>query len=343
MSANPHLEFEKDIVEIQDEIQKLLDQASKRGIDVSDELSELRSKLERLKVETYRNLKPLEQVQVARHPRRPYTLDYLSRAFSDFIELHGDRLFRDDEAIVGGWARLEGRTVMVIGHQKGRDMKENLRRNFGMPHPEGYRKALRLMHLAEKFGRPVVTLIDTPGAYPGIGAEERGQAEAIARNLREMAILRTPLVSVIIGEGGSGGALALGVTDWTLMLEHAVYSVISPEGCAAILWRSSEYRESAAEALKLTSEDLLALGVCDEIIPEPAGGAHSDWDSTANSLRRALARRLDDLEALDMDDLIGRRHAKFEAIGAWNGESGSHIPAKPTDLASDGLEAAVGG
>jgi acetyl-CoA carboxylase carboxyl transferase subunit alpha len=343
VSANPHLEFEKDIVEIQDEIQMLLDQASKKGIDVSDELTELRSKLERLKVETYRNLKPLEQVQVARHPRRPYTLDYLSRAFSDFIELHGDRSFRDDEAIVGGWARLEGRTVMVIGHQKGRDMKENLRRNFGMPHPEGYRKALRLMRLAEKFGRPVVTLIDTPGAYPGIGAEERGQAEAIARNLREMAILRTPLVSVIIGEGGSGGALALGVTDLTLMLEHSVYSVISPEGCAAILWRSSEYRESAAEALKLTSEDLLALGVCDEIIPEPAGGAHSDWDSTANSLRRALARRLDDLEALDMDDLIDRRHAKFEAVGSWNGESGSHIPAKPTDLASDGLEAAVGG
>lgn len=343
MSANPHLEFEKDIVEIQDEIQKLLDQASKKGIDVSDELTELRSKLERLKVETYRNLKPLEQVQVARHPRRPYTLDYLSRTFADFIELHGDRSFRDDEAIVGGWARLAGRTVMVIGHQKGRDMKENLRRNFGMPHPEGYRKALRLMRLAEKFGRPVVTLIDTPGAYPGIGAEERGQAEAIARNLREMAILRTPLVSVVIGEGGSGGALALGVTDRTLMLEHSVYSVISPEGCAAILWRSSEYRESAAEALKLTSEDLLALGVCDEIIPEPAGGAHSDWDTTADDLRDALVRNLNDLEALDLDDLIGRRHAKFEAMGSWNGESENQLSSKPSGLGSDGLEAAVGG
>ena len=334
MSASPHLEFEKDIVEIQEQIQKLLDQAAKKGIDVSDELTELRAKLETLKVETYQNLRPIEEVQVARHPALPYTLDYLTRTFSDFIELHGDRSFRDDEAIVGGWARIGGRTVMVIGHQKGRDMKENLRRNFGMPHPEGYRKALRLMQLAAKFRRPVVTLIDTPGAYPGIGAEERGQAEAIARNLREMATLPTPIVSVIIGEGGSGGALALGVTDRIVMLEHSVYSVISPEGCAAILWRSSEYRESAAEALKLTSEDLVSLGVCDEVIPEPVGGAHSDWDATADSLRGALIRHLDALEALDTDDLVRRRHAKFEAIGEWNGASG-------TDEDSGGLEAVV--
>lgn len=331
MSASPHLEFEKDIVEIQEQIEKLLDQASKKAIDVSEELTELRAKLERLKVETYQNLRPIEQVQVARHPRRPYTLDYLTRTFSDFIELHGDRMFRDDEAIVGGWARLGGRTVMAIGHQKGRDMKENLRRNFGMPHPEGYRKALRLMQLAAKFGRPVVTMIDTPGAYPGIGAEERGQGEAIARNLREMAILRTPIVSVIIGEGGSGGALALGVTDRIIMLEHSIYSVISPEGCAAILWRSSEYRENAAEALKLTSEDLVSLGVCDEVVPEPAGGAHSNWDLTAEKLRDVLIRHLDELEALDTDDLIGRRHAKFEIIGAWRKESED----------SGGLEAAV--
>jgi len=331
VSASPHLEFEKDIVEIQEQIEKLLDQASKKAIDVSEELTELRAKLERLKVETYQNLRPIEQVQVARHPRRPYTLDYLTRTFSDFIELHGDRMFRDDEAIVGGWARLGGRTVMAIGHQKGRDMKENLRRNFGMPHPEGYRKALRLMQLAAKFGRPVVTMIDTPGAYPGIGAEERGQGEAIARNLREMAILRTPIVSVIIGEGGSGGALALGVTDRIIMLEHSIYSVISPEGCAAILWRSSEYRENAAEALKLTSEDLVSLGVCDEVVPEPAGGAHSNWDLTAEKLRDVLIRHLDELEALDTDDLIGRRHAKFEIIGAWRKESED----------SGGLEAAV--
>ncbi|HSR42173.1 MAG TPA: acetyl-CoA carboxylase carboxyltransferase subunit alpha, partial [Longimicrobiales bacterium] len=270
---------------------------------------------------TYQNLRPIEQVQVARHPRRPYTLDYVDRIFTDFIELHGDRAFRDDEAIVAGWARLDGHSVMLIGHQKGRDMKENLRRNFGMPHPEGYRKALRLMRLAEKFGRPVVTLIDTPGAYPGIGAEERGQAEAIARNLKEMARFRTPLVSVVIGEGGSGGALALGVTDRILMLEHAIYSVISPEGCAAILWRSAEHREKAAEALKLTSRDLVRLGVADEVIPEPPGGAHSDWDGAAEALKEALVRHVSELSALDPDDLVERRHEKFGAIGAWREEA----------------------
>jgi acetyl-CoA carboxylase carboxyl transferase subunit alpha len=218
----PHLDFERDIVEIQGQIDKLLDLADRKGVDVTPEVALLQEKLQILKEQTYDSLSPIEQVQVARHPRRPYTLDYIERTFDDWIELHGDRAFRDDEAIVAGWARIAGRSVMVIGHQKGRDMKENLRRNFGMPHPEGYRKALRLMRQAEKFGRPVVTLIDTPGAYPGIGAEERGQAEAIATNLREMARLRTPLVSVVIGEGGSGGALALGVTDRILMLEHAI-------------------------------------------------------------------------------------------------------------------------
>jgi acetyl-CoA carboxylase carboxyl transferase subunit alpha len=313
----PHLEFERDIVEIQGQIDKLLDLADRKGIDVSAEVVVLREKLQLLKEQTYESLRPMEQVQVARHPRRPYTLDYVERAFTDWIELHGDRAFRDDEAIVGGWARLAGRSVMLIGHQKGRDMKENLRRNFGMPHPEGYRKALRLMRLAEKFHRPVITLIDTPGAYPGIGAEERGQAEAIATNLREMARLRTPLVSVVIGEGGSGGALALGVTDRILMLEHSVYSVISPEGCAAILWRSAEHREKAAEALRLTSANLVELGVCDEVVPEPPGGAHADWDAAARSLASALTRNLDELEALPLDRLLAQRWAKYESIGAW--------------------------
>jgi acetyl-CoA carboxylase carboxyl transferase subunit alpha len=254
---------------------------------------------------------------VARHPRRPYTLDYLSTIFTDFIELHGDRLYMDDPAIVGGWARLAGMSVMVIGHQKGRDTKENLKRNFGMPHPEGYRKALRLMRLAAKFHRPVITLIDTPGAYPGIGAEERGQAEAIAMNLREMSRLRTPLVSVVIGEGGSGGALALGVTDRILMLEHSIYSVITPEGCAAILWRSAEHREKAAEALRLTSGNLAELGVCDEIVPEPTGGAHGDWDEAAANLERVLRRVLDELCALPVERLLDERWSKFESIGAW--------------------------
>ncbi|MDT8341884.1 MAG: acetyl-CoA carboxylase carboxyltransferase subunit alpha [Longimicrobiales bacterium] len=322
MAVSTHLEFERDIVEIQSQIQRLKDVARTKDIDVSSELETLQHKLEVLRRETFQNLSPMEQVQVARHPQRPYTLDYLALAFTDFIELHGDRAFRDDRAIVGGWARLDGESVMVIGHQKGRDMKENLRRNFGMPHPEGYRKALRLMRLAEKFGRPVVTLIDTPGAYPGLGAEERGQAEAIAMNLREMARLRVPTVSVVIGEGGSGGALALGVTDRIVMLEHSVYSVISPEGCAAILWRSAEHREKAASALKLTSANLLALGVADDVVAEPAGGAHADWAETARRLRAALTRHLAELDELDVQTLLARRWAKYEAMGAWLGEDG---------------------
>jgi acetyl-CoA carboxylase carboxyl transferase subunit alpha len=323
VAAGPHLEFEKDIVELQEQIERLEGLARNKGLDVGSELKDLQSKLEVLRRETYQNLRPIEQVQVARHPQRPYTLDYLELAFTDFQELHGDRSYRDDEAIVGGWARLEGESVMVIGHQKGRDMKENLRRNFGMPHPEGYRKALRLMRMAEKFGRPVVTLIDTPGAYPGLGAEERGQAEAIAMNLREMARLRVPTVSVVIGEGGSGGALALGVTDRILMLEHSIYSVISPEGCAAILWRSAEHREKAADALKLTSSNLLALGVTDDIVGEPEGGAHADWPETAQRLKESLVKHLTELAELDVDTLLQRRWAKYESIGAWLGEDDS--------------------
>jgi acetyl-CoA carboxylase carboxyl transferase subunit alpha len=315
-----HLEFERDIIELQNQIDGLLKTAEDKGIDVSDEVRILGRKLEVLKEEIFQNLTPLEQVQVARHPKRPYTLDYISRIFTDWVELFGDRGYRDDGAVVGGWARLNGDSVMVVGQQKGRDMKENLWRNFGSPHPEGYRKALRLMGQAEKFGRPVITFIDTPGAYPGLGAEERGQAEAIARNLREMARLRVPVISLVIGEGGSGGALALGVANRILMLEHSIYSVISPEGCAAILWRTAEEREKAARALKLTSHELLKRGIADEVIPEPPGGAHSDWEETAQRVREVLLRHHQELKGMDAESLIRDRQSKFEAIGEWEGK-----------------------
>ena len=254
---------------------------------------------------------------VARHPRRPYTLDYLSTIFTDVIELHGDRLYMDDPSIVGGWARLGGTSVMVIGHQKGRDTKENIKRNFGMPHPEGYRKALRLMKLAARFNAPVITLIDTPGAYPGLEAEERGQSEALARNILEMSVLPTPIISAVIGEGGSGGALALGVADRILMLENSVYSVITPEGCAAILWKDASQRERAAEALKLTAEDLLTLKVIDEVVPEPVGGAHVDPDAAGEALRAALLRHLTELRKVKPDRLVRRRGEKFAAMGEF--------------------------
>ncbi len=325
MAGSPRLDFERDILEVQEQIDGLMAAAERSGFAVSDQLRELRTKLDALKESTYQNLTPMEQVQVARHPDRPYTLEYIERIFTNWIELHGDRAFRDDEAIVGGWAALGGTSVMVIGHQKGRDMKENLRRNFGMAHPEGYRKALRLMRQAEKFGRPVVTFIDTPGAYPGLGSEERGVAEAIAMNLREMARLRVPLVSVVIGEGGSGGALGLGVTDRILMLEHSIYSVISPEGCAAILWHSRDFKAEAAAALKITSKDLVELGVADEILPEPPGGAHSDWDATAAVVKEALERTLKDLVGIKPARLRKARWAKYDAMGAW-GESVSEAP-----------------
>jgi acetyl-CoA carboxylase carboxyl transferase subunit alpha len=320
LATPPHLEFERDIIEVQEQIEGLMKTADSKGIDVSDEVRVLGRKLEVLREETFRNLSPMEQVHVARHPKRPYTLDYVERIFTDWIELHGDRGFRDDGAVVGGWARLDGRSVMVVGQQKGRDMKENLWRNFGSPHPEGYRKALRLMQMAEKFKKPIITFIDTPGAYPGIGAEERGQAEAIARNLREMARLRVPIISTVIGEGGSGGALALGVTNRILMLEHAIYSVISPEGCAAILWRTASEREKAAKALKITSSDLYRQGIADEVIPEPPGGAHSDWDAAAEAVKESLIRNLAELEEEDPEALIRGRQAKFEAIGEWEGK-----------------------
>ena len=311
------LDFEKPLLELERQIEELQRLGEERGIDVAGEMEGLQRKLESLRSEIYCNLSPIQRVTVARHPRRPYTLDYLSTIFTDFIELHGDRLFMDDLAVVGGWARLDGQTVMVIGHQKGRDTKENLKRNFGMPHPEGYRKALRLMQLAAKFGAPVITLIDTPGAYPGLGAEERGQSEALARNIIEMSALPTACVAVVIGEGGSGGALALGVADRVLMLENSVYSVISPEGCAAILWKDASQRERAAEALKLTPEDLLQLKLIDEIVPEPPGGAHQNPDATGEALREALIRHLAELRRLRPDRLVRRRAEKYAAMGVY--------------------------
>jgi acetyl-CoA carboxylase carboxyl transferase subunit alpha len=317
MATSYTLEFEKPLAELEKQIDELKRVGSEREIDVLGELSTLEEKLDAKRAEIYAGLTPMQRVLVARHARRPYTLDYLSSIFTDFIELHGDRLFRDDPAIVGGWARLAGQSVMVIGHQKGRDTKENIKRNFGMPHPEGYRKALRLMQLAARFHAPVITLIDTPGAYPGLGAEERGQSEALARNILEMSILPTPIISVVIGEGGSGGALALGVADRILMFENSVYSVISPEGCAAILWKDASQRERAAEALKITSDDLLRLGLVDEIIPEPVGGAHFDPEEAGESLRASLIRQMGELRKVKADKLIKRRHDKFAAMGAY--------------------------
>ena len=317
MATRFTLEFEKPLLELEREIDDLKRVGAERDLDIGAELGQLEGKLAALQLEIYGRLTPIQRVMIARHPRRPYTLDYLSTIFTDFIELHGDRVFRDDPAIVGGWARLGGHTVMVVGHQKGRDTKDNLRRNFGMPHPEGYRKALRLMKLAAKFAAPVVSLIDTPGAYPGLGAEERGQSEALARSILEMAALPTPIVAVVIGEGGSGGALALGVADRVLMLENSVYSVISPEGCAAILWKDASQRERAAQALKITSEDLLRLQVIDEVVPEPPGGAHADPDATGESLREALLRHLTDLRKARPDRLVKRRAEKYAAMGAF--------------------------
>jgi acetyl-CoA carboxylase carboxyl transferase subunit alpha len=314
------LDFEKPILELEKQIEELKRLAGDQQFDVGGEIAPLEKKLGELREEIYRNLSPWQRVQVARSPRRPFTLEYLQMVFTDFIELHGDRLYREDHAIVGGWARLDGDTVMVIGHQRGRETKEIVRRNFGMPHPEGYRKALRLMKLAEKFHAPVVTLIDTMGAWAGLGAEQRGQSEAIAHNLFEMSRLEVPIVATIIGEGGSGGALALGVADRVNMLENAVYSVIAVEGCAAILWKdgkSPEMKEKAASALRVTAQDLLELKVVDEIIPEPPGGAHADHSTTASNLHDTLVRQLDELKRLKPDKLVRRRRDKFLKLGQY--------------------------
>ena len=310
-------EFEKPIIELERQIDHLKRLAAARKLDVQEEIEPLTAKLAELRSDIYKHLSPMQQVQVARHPKRPYTLDYIEMVFTDFVELKGDRLYRDDPAIVAGWARLHDKPVMVIGQQKGRDTKENLKRNFGMAHPEGYRKALRLMLMAERFGAPVITLIDTMGAYPGLGAEERGQAEAIARNLEEMAALRTPIIAVVIGEGGSGGALALGLADRVLMLEHSVYSVISPEGCAAILWKDAAEKERAAESLKLTSKDLLRLELIDEIVPEPAGGAHTDPETAAANLEKALVKVVKNLVKADPDQLQQLRVEKYLKMGTY--------------------------
>ena len=314
------LEFEKPLVEVERQIEELRKMAAEREISVDAEIAPLEKKLGELRQSIYANLTPIQRVQVARSPRRPFTLDYIRLAFTDWIELHGDRAYRDDPAIVGGWARLDGETIMVIGQQRGRDTKENLHRNFGMPHPEGYRKALRLMKLAEKFHVPVVTCIDTPGAWAGLGAEERGQSEAIARNLLEMSQLTVPIIATVIGEGGSGGALALGVADRVLMLQNAIYSVITVEGCAAILWKdgkSPEMREKAASALKITAQDLLELHIIDEIIPEPPGGAHADQETTAKAVGEALLRNLDELRRLKPDKLVRRRREKYLRMGQF--------------------------
>lgn len=311
------LDFEKPLVELERQIGHLRRLTRERDLEVDSEIGPLEKKLDDLRREIYEELTPMQRVQVARHPRRPYILDYVAALFTDFIELKGDRLFRDDPAIVGGWARLEGRPVMVIGHQKGRDTKENLRRNFGMPHPEGYRKALRLMEMAARFNAPIITLIDTPGAYPGLGAEERGQASAIARNLEVMAGLETPILAAVVGEGGSGGALALGLADRVIMLSNAVYSVISPEGCAAILWNDASQKERAAEALKLTAPDLLELGLVDEVIPEPPGGAHSDPERTIAALGEAVRRHVEELAKIGSKRLIKPRAKKYMEMGRF--------------------------
>jgi len=311
------LDFERPIVELERRIQEMKEYSFAENLELADEIARLEEKAERLKQEIYSKLTRWQRVQLARHPMRPYTLDYIERITSNFIELHGDRLFADDPAIVGGLATIEDQKVVIIGHQKGRTTKEKLYRNFGMPHPEGYRKALRLMRLAAKFKRPVISLIDTPGAYPGIGAEERGQAEAIARNLFEMSRLPVPILVIVIGEGASGGALGIGVGDRLLMMENTWYSVISPEGCAAILWRDSSKAEQAADALKLTAKDLLEMGIADDIIPEPVGGAHRDYDGAAQILKERILEELKALNNKSPSELIEARRQKFAKIGFW--------------------------
>jgi acetyl-CoA carboxylase carboxyl transferase subunit alpha len=311
------LEFEKPILELEEKIEELRKYAD--NPDIAAEIQRIEKKVRQLQLSVFSGLTRWQRVQLARHPERPYTLDYIQMMTTGFLELHGDRSFRDDKAIVGGFAKLGDQPVMFVGHQKGRDTKSNLYRNFGMPNPEGYRKALRLMKLAEKFRRPVVTLLDTPGAFPGLEAEERGQAEAIARNIYEMSRLRTPIIVAIIGEGASGGALGIGVGDRILMLENTWYSVISPESCSSILWRSWEYKEQAAEALQLTAPDLKKQGIVDTIVPEPLGGAHRDPEKAAAILRETLLAELRPLLKIKPDKLLEKRIEKFSTMGSWVG------------------------
>ncbi len=309
------LDFEQDIAELEGKIEMLRSEKSESAVDISVEIALLEKKCQTLTKDTYAGLTPWQVAQVARHPQRPYTLDYLNLLFTDFEELHGDRTFADDHAIVGGLARFNGQPVMVIGHQKGHDTKEKLSRNFGMPRPEGYRKALRLMRLAEKFAIPIFTFIDTPGAFPGIDAEERGQSEAIGRNLYEMAELKTPIVVTVIGEGGSGGALAIGVGDVVQMLQFSTYSVISPEGCASILWKSAEKAGEAAEIMGITAARLKSLGLIDRVVPEPVGGAHRDPEGMARNLRKALQEALKQLAGVPIDTLLETRFSRLMSYG----------------------------
>lgn len=311
------LDFEQPIAELEVKIEDLRFVQDDSAVDISDEIGRLKAKSAALVKDIYGKLTPWQICQVSRHPQRPYTLDYVEMIFTDYLELHGDRAYSDDKAIVGGMARFNGQSCVVIGHQKGRDTKEKILRNFGMPRPEGYRKALRLMRLAEKFGMPVFTFIDTPGAYPGIGAEERGQSEAIGRNLYEMAELRVPLISTVIGEGGSGGALAIAAGDAVLMLQYSTYSVISPEGCASILWKSAEHAPDAAETMGITAARLKTLGLVDRVVSEPAGGAHRDPRATAQSLKKALQDVLRPLQGLSAEELVERRYGRLMSYGKF--------------------------
>ncbi len=311
------LDFERPIVELEKKISELKNLSSAGELDLETEVKKLESRLVHVKKETYVNLTPWQRVQIARHPMRPYTLDYISMVFSDFVELHGDRTFADDKALIGGFAMLEGRPLLVLGHQKGRDAKENIMRNFGSAHPEGYRKALRLMKMAEKFQVPVVVFVDTPGAYPGVGAEERGQAYAIAVNIRDMARIRVPILVYVIGEGGSGGALGIGVGDRVIVLENAYYSVISPEGCAAILWKDRTKAPEAAAALRLTAKDLWEMKLIDEVLKEPLGGAHQNPAETAETLKASIKKHLKNVEAQDRRLLVENRYKKFRSMGVF--------------------------
>ncbi len=311
------LPFEKPVVELQKKISEMEEYARETGVDLTDDIRQLSKKAESLRKDIYSKLSPWQRVQLARHSDRPFTLDYIELMTEDFIELHGDRCFADDPAMVGGIGKIGDHRIIIVGHQKGRDVKEKLHRNFGMSNPEGYRKALRLMKLGAKFNMPILCLIDTPGAYPGLGAEERGQAEAIARNLLEMSRLSVPIVVVVIGEGASGGALGIGVGDVILMMENCWYSVISPEGCAAILWKDNAKAETAASAMKLTAPDLLKLGVIDSILPEPLGGAHWNPEETAETLKTAVLKEFERLSHKPVDQLIEERIKKYEAMGAW--------------------------
>lgn len=311
------MEFERPLLELEKQLEQLTADAARNALDVGPAIAALRERIEQQRREIYSGLSAWQRVQIARHVQRPFTLDYINACFEDFTELHGDRHVGDDHSMPGGLARFNDQPCVVLGHQKGRDTKENLLRNFGSAHPEGYRKALRLMRMAEKFGMPVIAFIDTPGAFPGIGAEERNIAEAIAFNLREMMLLRTPVVAVVIGEGGSGGALGIGVADRVLMLENAYYSVISPEGCAAILWKHRQHAPEAAEAMKLTATDLLSLGLVDGVIPEPDGGAHQNHQAAAGFVKAALTEAITELSGLSHEELLAQRYEKFRRFGAF--------------------------